>query len=64
MVPYLFEVIPDMVEHMELALYPMYIGGFTLLQPWPAEENRLKIIVRPLDQWVSLESEYVKTNKV
>lgn len=56
MVPHFFEVIPENLEHMQLVLYPFYIGGVTLLQQWPAEESRLKVLARPFDKWVGLQS--------
>lgn len=33
-------------QKMDL-LYPLYIGNFLLLQPWPEEESRLKTPIRP-----------------
>lgn len=34
-------------------LYPIYVGGITLLQPWPAEESRLRVLIRPFDGMVN-----------
>ena len=51
-VPYLFEMLPFNLKHMQLMLYPIYIGGVSMLQTWPAEESRLKVIIRPFDTWV------------
>ena len=49
----MFEMIPGIVEHVQLMLHPIYISEMTILQPWPAEESRLKVIFRPFDRWVS-----------
>ena len=54
MIPFMFEMSHESAEHMQLMLYPMYISGVSILQPWPAEESRLKVVVRPFDGWVSV----------
>ena len=51
----MFEISPDNLEFMQLMLYPMYIGGISILQPWPVEENRFKVVIRPFDSWVSID---------
>lgn len=60
MIPYFFEMSPTNLEHMEQMLYPFYIGGITLLQQWPAEGSRLKVLARPFDEWVGLASAYFR----
>ena len=36
---------------MQLMLHPAYIGGFSILQPWPKEKSRLTVVIRPFDNW-------------
>ena len=36
----------ETLEHMELVT-PFYSNFFTLLQPYPDEESRLDVIIRP-----------------
>lgn len=50
--PYTFEMILENVKHMELS-FPFYVDQVTLLQPWPAEESRLKVTIRPFDYIVN-----------
>ena len=49
------------MEHMPLT-YPIFIMSYSLLQPFPNEESRLKNIVRPFTATVTRIKE-IKTNK-
>ena len=46
MVFYLFKQVFENLEHMELTC-AIWIDPVTLMQPWPEEESRLKVTVRP-----------------
>lgn len=43
---YFFELIPDNLKHMEIS-NPVAVYDYTLIQAWPHEESRLKVIARP-----------------
>ena len=46
--PFLFDVKPRNFQHLAKT-YPMYITPVTLLQPWPNQESRLKVVIKPFD---------------
>ena len=44
---YLFETSLANLKHMEVSLYPLWVGDYALLQPWPGEKSRLTAIAGP-----------------
>lgn len=45
-VPYTFDQDLENLEHMELS-NAVWISPVTFMQPWPQEESRLKVTIRP-----------------
>ncbi len=45
--PYLFDQESNNLQHMELTS-TLFIDPVSILQPWPPEESRLLVTVRPL----------------
>ncbi len=50
--PYAFDQDLENLKHMALS-NAISIGPITLLQPWPEEESRLKVTLRPFQLTVS-----------
>ena len=49
---FLFELSIDSYSHIAVST-PIFISEIALLQPWPSQENQLKVITRPFDLTVS-----------
>ena len=52
-VPYMFDQDLNNLKHMELTS-TVWIDPLALMQPWPEEESRLKVAIRPFQIWVKL----------
>lgn len=50
-VPYPFDQESDILKHMALS-NAVWIGPTILMQPWPEEESRLKVTIRPFQSTV------------
>jgi len=57
LVPYTFDQTLDNLKHMALTT-ALWIDPIALLQPWPEEESRLKVTVRPFELPVGLKFPY------
>ena len=52
-VPYAFDQDLENVKHMEIS-NAVWIDPITLMQPWPDEESRLKVTIRPFELAVTI----------
>lgn len=48
MATFLFEMESNRQQYMDVST-PVHISEISLLQAWPAEENRLSVLIRPFD---------------
>ena len=46
MVPFTFGQDLGNLKHMEIAV-PLWISPLKIMQPWPEEQSRLKVTIRP-----------------
>jgi len=58
--PYWFQPNADLIDHIDLDFY-VYSSEIVLLQRWPAEETRLKALIRPFSPTVSAFCDQINT---
>lgn len=58
MIPYTFDQTLENMKHMALT-NALWIDPSTILQPWPEEESRLKVTIRPFELPVCFKCNYL-----